>query len=173
MLPFRVFIAYDASSSIPPSPEGSQPHHASTLLEHALVSPLPSIASVPRQKPSRHSTPLFPMVSGLFCAMDACNPFLFNRLRTLSIAVGVYTPLGLRPTSAKRTHPPQRARFPAPSRGEGCAKAWGEGGSMVFAARSLKHPNALLSLGIGTRPRFVFGPESSGGLLWIGGGSRQ
>ena len=24
--------------------------------------------------------------------MDACNPFPFNRLRTLSIAMGVYTP---------------------------------------------------------------------------------
>jgi hypothetical protein len=42
---------------------------------------------------SRHSTPLLSTASGLFCAMGARNPLPLNRLRTLSIAMGVYTPL--------------------------------------------------------------------------------
>jgi hypothetical protein len=40
-----------------------------------------------------HSTPLLSNAYGLFCAMDARNYFPFNRLRTLAIAMGVYTPL--------------------------------------------------------------------------------
>jgi hypothetical protein len=58
-----------------------------------------------------HSTPLFPMVSGLFCTIDARNPFVIYRFRTLSIAMGVYTPSpfsthppSVRSTSTKSTH---------------------------------------------------------------------
>jgi hypothetical protein len=44
------------------------------------------------QRHSSHSTPLLPMASGFFRTMDACIFFPFNRLRTLSISMGVYTP---------------------------------------------------------------------------------
>jgi hypothetical protein len=60
--------------------------------------PLSPIATVlrsplPPQSHCRHSTRLLSMASRLFRTMDARNLFAFNRLRTLSIAMGVYTPL--------------------------------------------------------------------------------
>jgi hypothetical protein len=42
--------------------------------------------------PLSHLSPLLAIVSGLFCAMERRNPRILRRLRTLSIAMGVYTP---------------------------------------------------------------------------------
>jgi hypothetical protein len=43
------------------------------------------------------------------CTMDACNPFPFNCFRTLSIAMGVYTPLAY-PERPPRSVTPHRLR---------------------------------------------------------------
>ena len=66
---------------------------------------------LPPQSHYRHSTPLCSTTSGLFCAMDARNPFLFNRFWTLSIAMGVYTPL-VHPERSPRRASPSSSAYP-------------------------------------------------------------
>jgi hypothetical protein len=63
------------------------------ILSLQPVRPLRTVSSLVPLHPLLHLTPLFPSLSGLFCTMDARNPSVFNRFRTLSIAMGVYTSL--------------------------------------------------------------------------------
>jgi hypothetical protein len=92
MLSFRVFARCQPDWSHRP------PAVASTR-RGVRISPAPNLsgstigAGFPAsQRPSIHSTLFLSIASGLFCTMGACNPFPFNCLRTLSIAMGVCTP---------------------------------------------------------------------------------
>jgi hypothetical protein len=92
MLSFRVFARYQIDWS-------RRPLAVASTRRGVRIPPAPNLsgsligAGFPAsQKPSIHSTLFLSIASGLFCTMDACNPFPFNCLRTLSIAMGVCTP---------------------------------------------------------------------------------
>jgi hypothetical protein len=77
----------------PPSPFVRPPAFVVSVLRAFLLCPVFSVL-VTRHPPlaTVHLSLLLSMASGLFCTMDARNSFPFNRLWTLSIAMGVYTP---------------------------------------------------------------------------------
>jgi hypothetical protein len=85
-----------------PEPVGSLSGPASSPLPsvsvHSVVKSFCSLffpsVLVTRHSPlvTVHLSPFFSASCGLFCTMDARNAFPFNRFRTLSIAMGVYTP---------------------------------------------------------------------------------
>jgi hypothetical protein len=92
MLSFRVFARCQIDWSHRPPAVASTPRGARIPPAPNLSGSLIEAGLPASQKPSIHSTLLLSIASGLFCTMDACNPFPFNCLRTLSIAMGVCTP---------------------------------------------------------------------------------
>jgi hypothetical protein len=110
MLPFLVNSRH-ASIRFAPSLERARPNRSRTFHHLSPTSggscrrvstrPNQSLPPLPRAKNHRSQvtnrlclnlTSFFCGPCGLFRTMDARNPFSFNRFRTLSIAMGVYTP---------------------------------------------------------------------------------